>query len=530
MDRQTLTAIVLCFLIFLGWQKYYVEPRAQLAAQQQQQTQTAATQQQVAAASNSQTSSSSTLKEGTASTSSHAHVTKTVTTSTGIATVGDNGQFFVGWNLKSYKLAIAPEAAAVDLKSVTNTDGELEVAFDHPDFAYLADVQGSLESTPHGVVWTYEDAKVKMVREISSDDQHPYANAVVTVNFKGKRPSYAFVSLASQSAEKDPEAQDRKLLYFSNNSLDQEVVQKTPALKDVPLPVKWIAASNRYFLMSVVDQGLEPRGLVQPVAPHAGRVSLVYPVTGDSIKIPLKVYFGPKELDLLRMVDPTLDHAVDFGWFTAVAYPILKLMKFLFQFVKNYGLAIILLTILLKLVTYPLTYKSVKSMKEMARIQPQLQKLREKHKDDREALNREMLTLMKSHGYNPMAGCLPILIQMPVFFALYRVLYSSIELYHAPFGLWIHDLSYKDPLYVTPVLLAATMFIQQKLTPNTATDPAQQKMLQFMPLIFGVMMINLPSGLTIYMLTNALASIIQQTILNKKFDAAHSSALAARAR
>jgi YidC/Oxa1 family membrane protein insertase len=156
-------------------------------------------------------------------------------------------------------------------------------------------------------------------------------------------------------------------------------------------------------------------------------------------------------------------------------------------------------------------------MKEMARIQPQLARLREKYKDDREALNREMLTLMRSHGYNPMAGCLPILIQMPIFFALYRVLYSSMELYQAPFAFWIKDLSLHDPFYVTPVLLSLSMFLQQKLTPNTATDPAQQKMLQFMPLIFGAFMLALPSGLTIYMLVNALVSIVQQSFLNKKF-------------
>jgi YidC/Oxa1 family membrane protein insertase len=218
-------------------------------------------------------------------------------------------------------------------------------------------------------------------------------------------------------------------------------------------------------------------------------------------------------------VEPTLDHVVDFGWFTVFAYPLIKVLKWLYQFVQNYGVAIILLTLLLKVLTYPLTYKSMKSMKNMAKLQPQLQKIRDKYKDDREALNREMLTLMKNHGYNPMAGCLPMLVQMPIFFALYRVLYSSIELYHAPFAFWIHDLSSRDPFYVTPVLLSLTMFVQQKLTPNTATDPAQAKMMQLMPLIFGAFMLTLPSGLTIYMLVNAIASIGQQMILNKKLDA-----------
>ena len=205
-------------------------------------------------------------------------------------------------------------------------------------------------------------------------------------------------------------------------------------------------------------------------------------------------------------------------------------MKFLYQYVGNYGVAIILLTLLLKLVTYPLTYKSMKSMKEMARLQPQLARLREKHANDKEALNREMLTLMRGHGYNPVAGCLPIVVQMPIFFALYRVLYSSIDLYHAPFAFWINDLSAHDPFYVTPVLMSVTMFVQQKLTPNTATDPMQAKMIQFMPLIFGAFMLALPSGLTLYMLVNALASIAQQLILNKKLDTGNVTAIPARAR
>jgi YidC/Oxa1 family membrane protein insertase len=161
----------------------------------------------------------------------------------------------------------------------------------------------------------------------------------------------------------------------------------------------------------------------------------------------------------------------------------------------------------------------MKSMKQVAKVQPQIQKLKEKYKDKPEEMNKEMLKLMRTQGYNPVAGCLPILIQMPVFFALYRVLYQSFELYQAPFFGWIHDLSLKDPFYVTPLLLVVTMYFQQKLTPVSATmDPMQQKMMQFMPVVFGLMMLTLPSGLTIYMLTNALASIVLQIYLNKKLD------------
>jgi YidC/Oxa1 family membrane protein insertase len=156
-------------------------------------------------------------------------------------------------------------------------------------------------------------------------------------------------------------------------------------------------------------------------------------------------------------------------------------------------------------------------MAKMAKLQPQLNALREKYKDNKEKLNVEMMNFMKTNGYNPVGGCLPMLLQMPIFFALYRVFFNSMELYQAPFYLWIHDLSAPDRFYVTPVLLCALMFLQQKLSPSTATDPAQQKMLQIMPVLFGVFMLMLPAGLNIYMLVNSIVSICQQWYLNRRF-------------
>lgn len=153
----------------------------------------------------------------------------------------------------------------------------------------------------------------------------------------------------------------------------------------------------------------------------------------------------------------------------------------------------------------------------MAEFQPKMKALQDKHKDNKVALNQEMMVLMKQNGYNPMAGCLPMLIQMPIFFALYSVLYAAVELYRVPFGPWIHDLSAKDPLFITPVLMALIMFLQQKVTPPApGMDPSQRKVMMFMPLIFGAFMITTPSGLCIYMIVNATFSILQQQYLNKK--------------
>jgi YidC/Oxa1 family membrane protein insertase len=521
MDRKTLLAMTLCLLIYAGWQKFYIEPHVQ-----PQNTQTLNVEHKEASrpTETTLTTQSAPKKDSTSqsarSTPPHTPQKLSLQTGTGEAILGDSGSFFLDWNLKSYKLGISPEAAGVDINSVVHQKGGLNLAFDTPQLSYLNDIQGNLTKTPQGALWTYEDKEVKLTREFLASDQKPYVDVQVTAEFKSQAPKYAFISMVGQGSPDEADSQDQQLVYWSNNSLERIHLKDQIDQKQANSPVKYVGASNRYFVFSTVDQSpVSPSALIQPVDKHTGRISLVYPMAGKSISVPLRVYFGPKELNLLRQVEPTLDHVVDFGWFTVFAYPLLKVLKWLYQYVLNYGVAIILLTLLLKVLTYPLTYKSMKSMKNMAKLQPQLQKIRDKYKDDREALNREMLTLMKGNGYNPMAGCLPMIIQMPIFFALYRVLYSSIELYHAPFALWIHDLSSRDPFYVTPVLLSLTMFIQQKLTPNTATDPAQAKMMQLMPLIFGAFMLTLPSGLTIYMLVNAIASIVQQMILNKKLDA-----------
>jgi YidC/Oxa1 family membrane protein insertase len=525
MDRRTLLAITLCFLIFLGWQKFYLEPRHQAA--QQQQALTAPPAQAPQSAQPPATDAAS--AQAAPSAPAAATRTERLATGTGDALIGDGARFFAGWTLKSYKLGIAPEAAAVDLQSVTHQPaGEVEFAVDDKRFAYLSSARGTLSRTERGVTWLFEDDAVRLTREFSSADSTPYVDVRITAQFKKERPAFAFVTLGQKEVAGDPDVQDRQIAYWSGDSLTRLAMKDFDQVREVSTPVKYVAATNRYFLMSLINPaGGETRGLQLPAGEGAGKFSLVYPIQSDQVVIPFRAYFGPKDLMLLRSVEPTLDHTVNFGMFTIIAYPILRLMRWFYGFFHNYGVSIILVTLLIKLITYPLTYKSMKSMKEMARLQPQLTKLREKHKDDKEALNREMLTLMRSHGYNPMAGCFPILIQMPVFFALYQVLYSSIELYHSPFALWIHDLSTHDPFYVTPVLLTLTMFIQQKLSPNTSMDPAQQRMLQIMPIIFGGMMLWLPSGLTLYMLVNALASIVQQLILNKKFNVGAPAAVAA---
>jgi YidC/Oxa1 family membrane protein insertase len=240
-----------------------------------------------------------------------------------------------------------------------------------------------------------------------------------------------------------------------------------------------------------------------------------------------KMYFGPKNTDILKTLDVKAEKIVDFGWFDIIAKPMIIGMNWCNKVTHNYGIDIILLTILIKVIFYPLSVKSYKSMKEMQKTQPELAKLKEKYKDDKAKLNQEMMELYKRRGINPMGGCFPMIIQIPVFFALYKALSSAIELRHAPFMFWINDLSapedlftfhvagYALPLRILPLVMGVTQVIQQKMTP-TSVDPMQEKIMLAMPIVFTFIFWGFPSGLVLYWLVNNVISIAQQYYINKK--------------
>jgi YidC/Oxa1 family membrane protein insertase len=229
-------------------------------------------------------------------------------------------------------------------------------------------------------------------------------------------------------------------------------------------------------------------------------------------------YLGaPKEYDLLQSIGGGVERTLDFGLFGPISVFFLKALRWIYGHVSNYGLAIILLTLGIRILLFPLMHTSTVSMRKMAKIQPKAKEIQAKYKkkkadpQSRTKMNQEMMALYKQEGVNPMAGCLPLLIQLPLLWALYQLFLKAIELRHAPFMLWITDLSAKDPLYVTPVLMTATMWLQQRLAPQ-AGDPQQQRLMRMMPLIFGIMFLQFPSGLVLYWLTNNVITIIQQEI------------------
>jgi len=226
-------------------------------------------------------------------------------------------------------------------------------------------------------------------------------------------------------------------------------------------------------------------------------------------------YIGPKEYKVLESIDSKLTNVVEYGWFTFASKPLFALLSWLYGIFGNWGWSIIALTLLIRAVLYPLTYKGMMSMQKMKAISPQIKELQAKYKGDPQRMNAAVMDMYKKHGANPLGGCLPMLLQIPVFFAIYRVLLNAVELQGAPWILWVTDLSRMDTYYVLPVLMGASMYYQQKLTPNNFTDPMQEKVFKFLPLIFTFFFFTFPSGLVLYWFTNNLFSILQVTMLKK---------------
>jgi YidC/Oxa1 family membrane protein insertase len=283
--------------------------------------------------------------------------------------------------------------------------------------------------------------------------------------------------------------------------------------------VDWTGYADKYFLSAVLSEG----NSIASVKVSKGVGSYLDTTVsspsfelqpGQNHQVEYRLFFGPKGLDVLKAQGQGLEKALDLGWFAPIAKPLLYILKYFYKYTHNYGIAIIIITVIIKILFFPLTHKSYKSMKDMQKLQPKMAELKEKYKDDREALNRSIMELYRTHKVNPLGGCLPMIVQIPVFFALYKALMFSIELRHAPFMLWITDLSAKDPYYVTPIIMGATMFIQQKMTPSSM-DPMQAKMMLALPVVFTFMFLNFPSGLVIYWLVNNILTIAQQAYINR---------------
>jgi YidC/Oxa1 family membrane protein insertase len=333
-------------------------------------------------------------------------------------------------------------------------------------------------------------------------------NGRVHIALKSDKP-YKYRLVFEAQKKKLDNGQIRHFTYFTNKTHTVTVSDD----EDADGTLKWAGIDYNYHLFAaVLGKDTPARFKIT----EKGQMFIDIPTASKEFDTDL--VFTKKNYDDLLALGDNLHQSVDFGFFAILAVPMLRALQFIYKFIPNYGLAIILVTILIRLITFPLQYKSFKSMKKMQAIQPELTKIKEKYKDEPQKMQKETMELFKKAGANPLSGCLPLILQMPFFFAIYRVLYSSVELVGSPFFGWIHDLSIHDPFYVLPVLMAGAMFAQQKFTPTTTMDPTQQKIMLFMPIIFGFIMKSLPAGLVLYILVSTVMGLLQQMLVYRMND------------
>ena len=326
-------------------------------------------------------------------------------------------------------------------------------------------------------------------------------------------------------------------MALMGNSLEEIKIKELAKKPELEGSFRWVGITDRYFMTVLIpEEPIDGAVKMEQVGEDMVISTLILPETsipqGEKKSFSYKSFIGPKDTEMLAKANYDLSKAVNFGMFDLLAKPFLWIMNQIYKVIPNYGIAIILLTLMTKIILWPLGNKSYKSMNDMKRMQPLMAEIKEKYKDDKKKMNEETMALYRTYKINPMGGCLPMIVQLPVFFALYRMLYQAIELRHAPFFGWINDLSAPDrlfhfgfsipfmqPPYGIPVLtivMGVTMLLQQKMSPPPG-DPTQAKMMMFMPIIFTVIFINFPAGLVLYWLTNNIFSIAQQYYIQKKF-------------
>lgn len=452
------------------------------------------------------------------------------------AVINTSGGVLESFELKEYKETIDPGAKNIDLvtaQSVTKAPmgliwnsmptwaqgewtvqgGDLDLSDGQSGTIQLSGVVGGVQMDR---VLTFTGGTYEIKEEVK----------ITNVTAAQVQGHLAFsVSSVPLTAESD-KYNMTKIAYMAAGSLTEEDSQKDLQIGvESPTPAQWGGIESNYFLLAMVPTSSDMFARAK-LEDNVYRMTVADQVLLDPGITQLRTvsyYFGPKTDKDLAIMPKDLKGSMHYGFFDIIAKPLNQFLKFLYGYVGNYGIAIIILTVIIKLLFWPLSHKSYKSMEQMKKLQPMMAKIREKYADDREKMNSEIMQLYKTYKVNPAGGCVPMLLQIPVFFALYQALLGAIELRHAAFIptlpftdlVWLADLSAKDPYYITPLVMGATMFLQQRLSPPMG-DPMQAKIMMFMPVIFTFLFLNFPSGLVVYWLINNLLSIAQQSYMIKK--------------
>ena len=404
----------------------------------------------------------------------------------------------IGEGLPNHKTEFRLEPGTYELKSGSD---KLELRLQAPEVNGLKVAK----------IYTFHRGsyQIEIGYEIGNQRQEPLAaHAYYQLTRDGKVPESSMTNIATFTgpAIYTEEGKFQKVEFADIDKGKAKFMQKA---KD-----GWLAMVQHYFVAGLIPQGKDEREFfMRKVGDNLFSAGIILPVAavapGQTARIGVPLYAGPQEQAKLEKVAPGFDLVVDYGWLTVIAAPIYWLLELIHRFVGNWGWAIILLTILIKAVFFPLSAASYRSMAKMKLVTPKMMKIKEQFASDRNRMNQEMMELYRKEKINPLGGCLPILVQIPVFIALYWVLLGSVEMRHAPWLLWIQDLSAKDPYYVLPIIMGISMVIQTRLNP-TPPDPIQAKVMMAMPIVFTFMFLWFPSGLVLYWTINNILSIAQQ--------------------
>jgi len=462
--------------------------------------------------------------------------------------ISEKGAVFKSYVLNNYRKTMDADSPLFEMISPDIPNGTIHLGFSENSLGGLDNAVFSADLDEDSVdiykkskaisfIWTSPQGVVVEKKYLFSPENYMIDLSVTIKNFSSETLKDSLIlSLVL------PAKIEKSRYGFAGPSalINDKLKQiKTKKIKDKNIytgKVKWVAVQSRYFMSAIIPDEPVDAGMHLYIDNNILQNQYVQPesVIDSGVKhvFKYKLFFGPKSMKVLKGLDYDLVKAVNFGMFDIIAKPCVWIMNFIYDhFIPNYGVAIILLTLFTKVILWPLGNKSYKSMAEMKKIQPLMAEIKAKHKDDKKKMNEEVMGLYKTYKVNPMGGCLPMVAQIPIFFALYRMLYEAIELRHAPFFWWINDLSAPDRLFrfdvsipfmqppygipVLTIIMGASMFIQQKMSPPMG-DATQAKMMMLMPLVFTVMFINFSSGLVLYWLVNNIISMAQQYYIQKK--------------
>ncbi|UCF94011.1 MAG: membrane protein insertase YidC [Desulfobacterales bacterium] len=554
MDQlRLLLAVVLSALVFLLWQLFFVGRQADQEPRRKSGPAPAKQEQPTSGVPHAEEQKSKPEEGAPFDATGDAQpekIARLITVSTPLyrVQISENGAVFSSFVLQKYRESVEKESPLKELLPPELPGGGLQVGLARKS---LPGLDGAVFSTDFkGEILEIKDRPQKLSFFWKSDQ-----DIVVEKTFTFAPETYLIGMEVSLKNGSNQSIQDQLVLSLLGakpensraygfegpsaligNNLEQIKIKKIEDQNTYSGQVKWIALQDRYFMTSIIPEKIEeaslrlllkPDNLVE--AQYVPPEMVIQP--GTQSKYAYVLFWGPKSMKLLNQLGHDLGKAINFGMFDFIAKPCVWIMNFLYGIIPNYGVAIIILTLLVKILLWPLGTKSYKSMNEMKKLQPLMSEIREKNKNDKKRMNEEVMALYRTYKINPLGGCLPMIVQIPVFFALYRMLYEAIELRHAPFFLWIKDLSAPDRLFrfdfaipfmqppygipVLTIIMGGTMLLQQKMSPPMG-DPTQAKMMMLMPLIFTVIFINFSSGLVLYWLVNNILSISHQYYISKK--------------